>query len=68
MGFAVTPLNQSKSPCLEQRLHGLDSAASMIGGTAISTTSASGLRSRVFQYLVLNRWRPMYVVSRHVTL
>jgi hypothetical protein len=32
-----------------------NSAASMIGGTAISTTSASGLRSRVFQYLVLKR-------------
>jgi len=30
-----------------------NSAASMIGGTAISTTSASGLRSRVFQYLDL---------------
>ena len=34
-----------------------NSAASMIS-TAISTTSASGLRSRVFQNLVLNRWRP----------
>jgi hypothetical protein len=31
----------------------------MIGGTVISTTSISGLRSRVFQNLVLNRWRPM---------
>jgi len=30
----------------------------MIGGTAISTTSVSGLRSRVFQNLVLKRWRP----------
>ena len=36
-----------------------NSAASMIGGTAISPTSASGLRSRVFQNLVLNRCRPM---------
>jgi hypothetical protein len=36
-----------------------NSAASMIGGTAISTTSASGLRSRVFHSLVLNRWRPV---------
>lgn len=35
-----------------------NSAMSMIGGTAISTNSASGLRSRVFQYLVLKRWRP----------
>src|SRR5258706_10073272 len=34
-----------------------NSAASMIGGTAISTTSASGLRSRIFQNLVLKRWR-----------
>ena len=33
-----------------------NSAVSMIGGTAISTTSASGLRSRVFQNFVLNRW------------
>jgi hypothetical protein len=32
-----------------------NSATSMIGGTAISTTSVSGLRSRVFQYLVLKR-------------
>jgi hypothetical protein len=39
-----------------------NSAASMIDGTAISTTSVSGLRSRVFQTLVLKRWRPMYVV------
>jgi hypothetical protein len=36
-----------------------NSAASMIGGTVISTTSASGFRSRVFQNLVLNRWRPI---------
>ena len=36
-----------------------NSAASMIGGTAISTASVSGLRSRVFQNLVLKRWRPM---------
>jgi hypothetical protein len=32
-----------------------NSATSMIGGTAISTTSASGLRSRVFQNLALKR-------------
>jgi hypothetical protein len=30
----------------------------MIGGVAISTTSVSGLRWRVFQNFVLNRWRP----------
>jgi len=36
-----------------------NSAESMIGGTDISTISASGLRSRVFQNCVLNRWRPM---------
>jgi hypothetical protein len=35
-----------------------NSAASMIGGMIISTTSASGLRSRVFQNFVLKRWRP----------
>ena len=38
------------------------SDAATIGGTEISTTSASGLRSRVFQNFVLKRWRPMYVV------
>src|SRR6202158_14028 len=35
-----------------------NSAPSMIGGTAISTISVSGLRSRVFQNLVLKRCRP----------
>src|SRR5712691_8380153 len=33
-----------------------NSAASMIAGTVISTTSESGLRSRVFQNCALNRW------------
>jgi hypothetical protein len=33
-----------------------NSAVPMTGGTAISTTSVSGFRSRVFQNLVLKRW------------
>jgi hypothetical protein len=36
-----------------------NSAVSTIGGIAISTISVSGLRSRVFQNFVLNRWRPI---------
>ena len=36
-----------------------NSSLSTIAGTAISTISVSALRSRVFQNLVLKRWRPM---------